>query len=137
MSSLTRDVAAAKQGNNYFINVVEVIPGTHTFDVTGAAAPVTGLQGHQAAGALILRDMGKTVRVPGTYNSGTNTQRILRKVQRFDGSAASTASWPVTNGFVGFNDGVGGAAADSVAGYETFYIEVSGVGAPKFARLGF
>jgi hypothetical protein len=137
MSSLCRDLSATKQGNEFFINIVAVIPGTHTFNASGAAVAVTGLEGSQAAGALILRDMGKTVRVPANSNGNSTSQRILRKVQRFDGNAATTASWPVTNGFVGFNEGVGGANSDNVAGFETFYIEVSGVGAPKFARLGF
>jgi hypothetical protein len=140
MSGL-RKSSSTRQGNSFFINIGTVVNGTNTFTETGAAVfiPSLNVGAGAAAGTLVLRDMGKTVRVPGTSNGNNTVQRILRKVQRFDGPAATTASWPVTNGFVGFNDGVGGATADAVAGFETFYIEISEAPAnqPLFVRLGF
>jgi len=134
-----RGLSNTLQGNSFFINITAFTPGVDSLDSTGTATAVTGLQGVQAAGALVLRDMGKTIRVPGQSNSGTS-QRILRKVQRFDGGADTTGTFPVTNGFVGFNAGVGGAAdAAGAGGYETFYVELSGFNGSttRFARLSF
>jgi len=134
-----RGLSNTLQGNSFFINITSFTPGVDSLDATGTATAVTGLQGVQEAGALVLRDMGKTVRVPATSSSGT-TQRILRKVQRFDGGADTTGAFPVTNGFVGFNEGVGGAAdSASAGGYETFYVELSGFNGSttRFARLAF
>ena len=139
MSGL-RSPSNTRQGNSFFINIGDVVNGTNTFTEAGAAVFIPSFGTATAtAGTLVLRDMGKTVRVPATSNGNNTVQRILRKVQRFDGSAATTATWPVTNGFVGFNGGVGGATADSVAGFETFYIEISEAPAnqPLFVRLGF
>jgi hypothetical protein len=139
MSAAARGLSTTVQGNSFFINITSFTPGVDSLDATGAVTAVTGLQGVQAAGALVLRDMGKTVRVPATSSSGS-TQRILRKVQRFDGGADTTGSFPVTNGFVGFNEGVGGAAdSSSNTGYETFYVELSGFNGSttRFARLAF
>jgi hypothetical protein len=50
-----------------------------------------------------------------------------------------TAGVP-TNGFIDYNEGVGGGAADTgLPGFQSFYIEItpisSGTGVPKFARL--
>lgn len=137
--SAARSLRSTVQGNSFFINITAFTPGVDSLDATGTAVAVAGLQGAQAAGALVLRDMGKTVRVPATSSSGS-TQRILRKVQRFDGGADTTGTFPVTNGFVGFNEGVGGAADSSTAtGYETFYVELSGFNGSttRFARLAF
>jgi len=140
MSAAARGLSTTVQGNSFFINITAFTPGVDSLDATGAPAAVTGLQGVQAAGALVLRDMGKTVRVPATSNGNNTSQRILRKVQRFDGGADTTGSFPVTNGFVGFNEGVGGAAdSASATGYETFYVELSGFNGSttRFARLAF
>ena len=134
-----RGLSNTLQGNSFFINITAFTPGVDSLDATGTATTVVGLQGAQAAGALVLRDMGKTVRIPGTANSGS-VQRILRKVQRFDGGADTATAFPVTNGFVGFNNGVGGAAdAAGAGGYQTFYVELSGSSAStvRFARLAF
>jgi len=139
--SASRASSNTAQGNSFYINIGPVVNGTNTFNKDGAGVAVVGFpsSGTLTAGLLIVRDMGSTVRVPAT-SAGTGTrQRVLRKFQRVDANAASTASWPVTNGFVGFNDGVGGAFSDNVAGAETFYIEVAPTGTtlPLFARLGF
>jgi len=135
-----RGLSNTLQGNSFFINITAFTPGVDSLDATGAPTTVTGLQGAQAAGALVLRDMGKTIRVPAQSNGNNTSQRILRKVQRFDGGADTQATWPVTNGFVGFNNGVGGAAdSATTGGYQTFYVELSGYGGSttRFARLAF
>jgi len=138
MSGL-RAFSSTRQGNSFFINIANVVNGTNTFNESGAAVFIPSFgTGTATAGTMVLRDMGKTIRVPGTSNN-TGPQRIMRKVQRFDGAAATTASWPVTNGFVGFNGGVGGRDSDAVAGFETFFIEISEspTHQPLFVRLGF
>jgi hypothetical protein len=135
----SRAFSSTVSGRSYFINIANVVNGTNTFNESGAAVFIPSFgSATAAAGTLVLRDMGKTIRVPGTSNA-SGPQRIMRKVQRFDGAAATTASWPVTNGFVGFNGGVGGAGADAVTGFETFYIEMSEspTHQPLFVRLGF
>jgi len=139
MSSVARAPSTTRQGSTFFINISTFTPGVDTLDSTGAPVAVSGFQGAQAAGSLVVRDMGRTVRIPGTSSSSSsNVQRVLRKVQRFDAGVLTAGPFPVTNGFVGFNEGVGGAA-DSVSavGYETFFIEVTPVSgtATRFARL--
>lgn len=130
-------LASTTQGSSFFINVAAVQTGVDTLDATGASVTPAGMSGSYAAGALVVRSLGKTIRVPAQGNGNNTAQRILRKVQRFDPTCDTTATWPVTNGFVGFNDGVGGADNGVVSGYETFYIEASGSvsGSAKFARL--
>jgi len=139
MSAAARGLSTTVQGNSFFINITSFTPGVDSLDATGAVTAVTGLQGVQAAGALVLRDMGRTIRVPGGQSaSASNVQRVLRKVQRFDAGALTAGPFPVTNGFVGFNEGVGGAAdGASTVGYETFFIEVTpeSANATRFARI--
>jgi hypothetical protein len=132
-------LASTTQGSSFFINIASIQVGVDTLDATGAAITPAGMSGTIAAGALVVRSLGKTVRVPAQGNGNSTSQRILRKVQRFDPGADTTATWPVTNGFVGFNEGVGGSDNGVVSGFQTFYIEASGclgTGAvAKFARL--
>jgi len=146
MSSTVRATSSVRQGNGYFTNIATVAT-TDLLDATGAAATVGGPAGWQTGtiGTVVLRDMGKTVRVPATSNGYGNYQRILRKVQRVDPSAQTSTAFPVTNGFVGFNEGVGGSAdagsGNNPSGFETFYIEIGATNAaastpPKFVRCG-
>ena len=135
-------LANTPQGSKFFVNIGSVTVNVDTFDSTGAVTSPTGFpSGAQTIGQLVVRDMGKTVRVPATSNGNNTTQRILRKVQRIDSIASTDATWPVTNGFVGFNAGVGGAAdsgsGTNPSGFQTFYIEVGGVttGTVKWASL--
>ena len=136
-------VANTLQGNAFYINIDTIVNGAggDAFDSNGTAVAVTGLPASNALGTLVVRDLGKTVRVPGTSSgSGSGSQRILRKVQRFDNVAATTGTFPVTNGFVGFNEGVGGAADSGSgalpSGFQTFYIDLgAAAGALKWARL--
>jgi hypothetical protein len=127
------------QGNAFFINIA-AITAADLLDQDGVQTSVGGPAGWQtgALGAVVLRDLGKTVRIPAT-NAYGSYQRVLRKVQRVDTPALTSSAFPVTNGFVDFNEGVGGAAAD----YESFYINVTPAAAsgngtqPKFVRLGY
>jgi hypothetical protein len=135
------------QGNAFFINIV-AITTADLLDVNGSTTSVTGPAGWQsgggaAAGQVVLRDLGKTVRIPAT-NAYGSYQRMLRKVQKVDTPALTSSAFPVTNGFVGFNEGVGGSAdagsGTNPSGFETFYIEIGTDGqnpSPKFVRLGF
>lgn len=143
--------ANTTQGSSFFVNLLTITNGTDTFDSTGAAATLTGLPNSFTIGGLVVRDLGKTVRVPA-QSDGPNTtanQRILRKVQRVDANAATgQQDFPVTNGFTGFNEGVGGGAdsgsGNLPSGFHTFYIDLGATatrgavntgGVVKWARL--
>ena len=134
-------LASTSQGSRFYVNLAQIAAGTDTFDSAGNAITVTGVATTTTIGQLVVRDLGKTVRVPGTSNGSGTAQRILRKVQRVDSNASTDASWPVTNGFVGFNEGVSGAAdsgsGNNPTGFGTFYIEVGGVttGTVKWASV--
>jgi hypothetical protein len=129
-------VANVNQGSAFYVNVVAIstVAAGDCYDATGTAfalgAPAPDAP---AAGTFVVRDLGKTIRVPAQSSSGT-VQRVLRLVQRLDAGARTAGAFPVSNGFVGFNDGVGGAAASgsNANGYQTFYIDVT---EGKFARL--
>jgi hypothetical protein len=141
MSSAGRTTSSVVQGNAFFINIATLVT-SDLLKADGTTATIAGRAGWQtgAAGTVVLRDMGKTVRIPGNGQSGT-VQRVLRKVQYVDNFAMSalTAGVP-TNGFINYNEGVGGGVADAgLTGFQSFYIEItpisSGTGVPKFARL--
>jgi hypothetical protein len=131
------------QGNTFYINIA-TLAATDLLKADGSTATIAGKSSWQtgAAGTVVLRDMGRTVRIPGqSFAAGNTVQRVLRKVQYVDNLAKSglTAGVP-TNGFINFNQGVGGGVADAdLPGFQSFYIEItpisSGTGVPKFARL--
>ena len=145
MSSAGRTTSSVAQGNAFFINVVSLL-ANDMLKADGSTATVAGRATAAftagAVGTVVLRDMGKTVRIPPQSNAASNTvQRVLRKVQYVDNLAMSglTAGVP-TNGFINYNEGVGGGVADAgLTGFQSFYIEItpisSGTGLPKFARL--
>jgi hypothetical protein len=147
MSSTVRATSSVRQGNTYFTNIATVAT-TDLLDATGATTVVVNNAGAWQTGTIgtvVLRDLGKTVRVPATSNGSGNYQRILRKVQRVDVGAQTSTAFPVSNGFVGFNEGVGGAAdagsGNNPSGFETFYIQIGATTAaastpPKFVRCG-
>jgi hypothetical protein len=160
MSSVTRSPLNTSQGDAYFVNIANLWPQYHILDASGNPIDVTGLSNSNPypPGALFLRDMGKSIRVPGqTINATWSTgnapgsglpagQRNLRKVQMVMPQAATPGPFPVTNGFVNFNEGVGGSADSDTgslpSGYATFYIDLNDLDdsnptVPKcrFARL--
>ena len=61
--SVHRAPRTTAQGNDYFINVSTITAGTDTFNEAGATYTPNGLSGGYAAGALLVKDMGKTVTV--------------------------------------------------------------------------
>jgi len=136
MSSATRSAANTEQGNRFFINVSAVSSGAgsgHVYDATGAQVALVGtaqlLSGSTgAAGAVLVRDMGKTVRIAAqgatAHAASVSVAQILRKVQLVRTSVDSdmgTANAPLSS-FIGLNEGVSGNAANS---FETFYIQLS------------
>jgi hypothetical protein len=133
-------LASASQGRNFYINIL-TLAATDLLDANGAQATISNNVGGWQTGTIgnvVLRDMGKTVRIPANNATGS-AQRVLRKVQRVDTACLTSSAFPVTNGFVGFNEGVGGASTD----YESFYINITPAAAsgngtqPKFVRLGY
>ena len=131
-------LANVAQGNAFYVNVADVTKA-NILTATGAEATswpdVLGTAGTTAAaaGALVVRDLGKTVRFPGTAG-GTTRQEVLRKVELVDTAALTgLTSGVAANGFVGFNEGSGPVAEN------VFYIAVkpNATNAVKFAKLGF
>ncbi len=82
MSSVVRAPRTTAQGNDYFVNIASITAGTDTYTEAGVAAAVVGLSGSYAAGALLVKDMGKTVTVAGAQ---------YRKVQAAMSAAENTA----------------------------------------------
>jgi len=143
MSSAVRATSNVAQGNAFFINVA-TLAAADLLNASGSSATFTGSAAltNALAGSVVLRDMGKTVRIPGYAPvTGVTTQRILRKVQWVNPTVPPTA---LVNGrpasFVNYNEGVGGTPDSGLSGFQSFFIEVSPVsgtnsGLPKFARL--
>jgi hypothetical protein len=141
------------QGNAFFINLTAFWARQHTLDASGNVVEVPGVKywnspGNSYAypsGSVLLRDLGKTIRVPGqTLNAAYSGRlRTLRKVQLV--GQANQVGFPVSNGFNGYNEGVSGAQDTSNAvlpsGYATFYIDLNNqndyanVPKSRFARL--
>jgi len=135
MSSYARYSANTEQGNRFFTNITTATSAAgsgHVFDATGAQVALVGTtQLNATAGTVLLRDMGKTVRVAAqaaeNHAASAKVGMVLRKVQIVRPVDASTMSATTTaplSSFVGLNEGVSGNAANS---FETFYIQVSPV----------
>jgi len=130
-------LANVDQGNAFYINV-GAVTAANILTATGAAATswpaVFGAAGTTpvAAGGLVVRDLGKTVRFPGSAG-GLLRQEVLRKVELVDTAALTVlVNGLPANGFVGFNEGSGPVATN------VFYIAVkpNATNAVKFAKLG-
>ena len=99
--------------DQFYINTATVVSSattpSDTYTVTGGFQAISPVSGDDVLtiGAVLVRDMGKTVRLTAT-NGGI---RLLRKVQR------------VTNASLVTNDGVPGLAATTPQ-YGVFYIEL-------------
>ena len=132
------------QGGAFYVNITPFWAQMHTLDASGNAVEVPGVQywispGNSYAypsGSLFLRDLGQTIRVPGQTGDAVWSGRLrsLRKVQLV--GQASQVGFPVTNGFVDYNEGVAGA-------YATFFIDLNNqndsdtVPKVRFASLSF
>ena len=135
MSSVTRSTANTERGSQFFTNIVTIVVADR-FDANGTA--LSGGTANTAAhgtsttvGGVLVRDMGKVLRVPVNTLSSTvsgTKYRVLRKVQLVDTSAMSLAS---TVGGNSNTDGVS-ATAGTTTGLlpgGTFYIDVGGTAA--------
>jgi hypothetical protein len=143
MSSVARAPQNTSQGDAFFVNLTSFVPSQHTLDASGNPVEVAGIdyQSTYAPGALFLRDMGKTIRVPGQTIDAVWSGRLrtLRKVQIV--GQANQVGFPVTNYFINYNEGVSGAQdvfqGALPSGYATFYVDLAGQNDPvvRFARL--
>jgi hypothetical protein len=135
MSSSIRSRANLEQGNRFFTNIATATSAAgsgHVYDITGAQVALVGTtQLNAGAGTVLLRDMGRTIRIASqgatAHAASVPISQLLRKVQIVRGGAAvqsvmsATGTTPLSN-FVGLNEGVSGNAANS---FETFYIQLS------------
>jgi hypothetical protein len=132
MSSATRSAANTEQGNRFFINVAPVSSGAggQVYDATGAPVALVGAAALSSAvaGTVLVRDMGKTVRIASqgatAHAASVSVAQVLRKVQLVRVSVDSelgAANVPLSS-FINLNEGVSGNATN---GFETFYIQVS------------
>ena len=131
--SVLRTTANTERGAHYFVNTTTCVNvasanGSDFYNASGTAISIDAGDG-LLVGAVLVRDMGKTVRLPVATGGGSYGIRTLRKVQRVTQAAVTTT-----------NDGVIATAGASPQ-YGTFYIEV-GVNsdtnvyrATKWARL--
>jgi hypothetical protein len=145
MSSVSRSPQNTSQGDAFFVNITNFVPSVHTLDASGNPVEVDGIEYNStyAPGAMFLRDMGKTIRVPGQTIDAvwSGRMRTLRKVQ-FVGQA-SQVGFPVTNGFGNYNEGVSGSQdtfqGTLPSGYATFYVDLNNQNDSgpivRFARL--
>jgi hypothetical protein len=81
MTSVLTSVASLSR-DAFFVNVTDV-SATDFFNVDGTqdSSSVPNVSGVTAAGAVLLRDMGKTVRSPAqAVDSSVTNQVMLRKV---------------------------------------------------------
>lgn len=151
MSSVLRSVANTERGSQYYINTTTTVVGDR-FNANGVALTAGTLNsgsgnercGIGAVGTILVRDMGKTLRVPINTLSSTvagTKYRVLRKVQLVDVTSETTAA---TNNGNSNTDGVSDqtSAATGLLAGGCFYIEFGGLLADgsttlavKFARL--
>jgi hypothetical protein len=130
-------LANVAQGNAFYINVAAV-KNLNILTATGAAATnvpvaVAALDATTGvlAGGLVVRDLGKTVRFPGSAGGGV-LQQVLRKVELIDTGALTPLVDGLPASFVNFNEGSGNTARN------VFYIAVkpNATNAVVFAKLG-
>lgn len=131
------------QGGAFFVNLTAFSAANVTLNASGNAVEVPGVvyNASYPAGSMLLRDLGKTIRVPGQTidASWSGRLRTLRKVQVV--GQANQVGFPVTNYFIGYNEGVSGAQdvfqGALPSGYASFYIDLAGQNDPnvRFARL--
>ena len=134
MSGL-RVKANTERGTAFFTNIVAIVVADR-FDANGTA--LSGGSANTAAhgtsttvGGVIVRDMGKVLRVPINSLSSTvsgTKYRVLRKVQLLDVSSMSLAS---TVGGNSNTDGIAtlDAATSGLLAGGCFYIQVGGTAA--------
>jgi len=127
MTSVLRTSANTERGTQFYVNA-DTITYSDCFDANGTALASGGTTNSLAVGLCLVRDMGKTLRVPvntlSSTVSGQTKYRVLRKVQFVDAASMDYAS---TNSGNSNTDGVinsSGATNKLLAG-GCFYIEIS------------
>ena len=133
--STQRVKATTERGTQFFTNIVAIVVADR-FDANGTA--LSGGSANTAAhgtsttvGGVIVRDMGKVLRVPVNTLSSTvagTKYRVLRKVQLVDVGSMSLAS---TVGGNSNTDGIAtlDAATSGLLAGGCFYIQVGGTAA--------
>jgi hypothetical protein len=122
--SVLRTVANTERGSQFYVNT-DTITYADCFDANGTALASGGATNSLAVGLCLVRDMGKTLRLPNNTLSSTtsNTKyRLLRKVQFVDVSSMDLLT--VSNGNQEGVINTSGATHKLLAG-GTFYIEIS------------
>jgi hypothetical protein len=122
--SVLRTTANTERGSQFYINT-DTITNADCFDVNGTALASGGATNSLTVGLCLLRDMGKTLRLPNNTLSSTvagTKYRLLRKVQFVD--VASMDTLLVSNGN---QEGVisTSGATHKLGPGGTFYIELS------------
>ena len=114
MSAL-RVKANTERGSQFFVNTTTVVSASGNtsdfFNEAGTGITIGDGDG-LTVGLVLVRDMGKTVRLPVATGGGSYGIRTLRKVQRITSAAVTTT-----------NDGVIATASASPQ-YGVFYIVV-------------
>ena len=113
--SVLRTTANTERGSQYYVNTMTVVSASgNTSDFYNEAGNgiTIGDGDGLTVGLVLLRDMGKTVRLPVATGGGSFGIRTLRKVQRITSAAVTTT-----------NDGVIATTAASPQ-YGVFYIVV-------------
>ena len=114
--SVLRTTANTERGTQFYVNTATVLSSTSAnssdfYNVSGSPITIDSGDG-LTVGLVVLRDMGKTVRLPVATGGGSYGIRTLRKVQRVTQAALSTT-----------NDGVIATAGASPQ-YGIVYIEL-------------
>ena len=66
MSSIHRSPRTTAYGNDYFVNIATIdTTNGDLYNEAGAAITIADLSASQAAGTVLVKDMGKTVEVTG------------------------------------------------------------------------
>jgi hypothetical protein len=111
-----RTTVSTGRNSQFYVNNQTLVNAADTtsdfLNEAGTGLLITAGDGSLAAGAFIVRDMGKTVRLPVATGGGSYGIRTLRKVQRITSAAVTTT-----------NDGVI-ATASATPQYGVFYIVV-------------
>jgi hypothetical protein len=96
MSSVVSSVASPANGARFFVSI-----NAASTIYTAAGVSSTG-----PAAGVVVRDMGKTIRVPGITTVGSVTsQLILRKVATVNASRTAVPAGGIATNFVGFSEG--------------------------------
>jgi hypothetical protein len=115
MSSVMRTSVSTGRNSQYYVNNQTLTSASgvtsDTLNEAGVGISIDTGDG-LLIGAVVVRDMGKTVRLPVATGGGSYAIRTLRKVQRITQAAVTTT-----------NDGVIATAAASPQ-YGVFYIVV-------------